>query len=56
MTNGGRNAEDAGLSLQADVKREQLQIIDRLHGEIRKRTNHMLDVNDKFGFLTGLSQ
>ena len=52
----GENAEDAGLSLHADVMREQLQIIDRLHGEIRNRTNHMMDVNDKFGFLTNMER
>ena len=38
------------------LRREQQQIIDRLHGEIRNRTNHMMDVNDKFGFLTNMGR
>ena len=28
--------------------REQLQIMDTLHGEIKRRTSHMIDVNAKF--------
>ena len=47
-------AEDAGLSLQAEVRREQLQIMDRLHQEMQERTGHMMEVNTRFGFLTNM--
>ncbi|KAI6648274.1 Zinc finger MYM-type protein 1 [Oopsacas minuta] len=48
----GEDADDVSLSLQEEVAREQLQIMDTLHGEIKRRTSHMIDVNAKFGFLT----
>ena len=50
VTAGG--GEDVGLSLQAEARREQHQIVARLHGEMRNRTSHTMEVNDKFGFLT----
>ena len=50
----GESCDDAGFSQQADLRREQLQIIDRLDREIRNSTNHMMDVNDKFWFLTNV--
>ena len=48
----GGKAEDGSLSLQEKVIREQLQILDTLHGEIKRRSSHMIDINAKFGFLT----
>ena len=48
----GGNADDGSLSLQEKVIREQLQILDTLHGEIKWRSSHMIDINAKFGFLT----
>ena len=48
----GEDADDVSLSLQGEVVREQIQKMDTLHGEIKRRTSHMIDVNAKFGFLT----
>ena len=48
----GENADDIGLSLQAEVRREQLLIMDTLYGEVKRRSSHRLDVNARFGFLT----
>ena len=46
------NAADAGLSWQDEIKKEQLEILDRLHEEISRRTQQIRDINAKFGFLT----
>ena len=46
----GGNADDVSLSLQEEVIREQLQIIDTLHGEIKRRTNDMIDVTPSSDF------
>ena len=48
----GKNVADAGLSWQEDIKREQLEILDRLREEIISRTQQIKDINAKFGFLT----
>ena len=48
----GENAADAGLSWQDEIKKEQLEILDRLHEEISRRTQQIRDINAKFGFLT----
>ena len=50
------DAEDAGLSLQTETRREQLQIIDRLHGVMRNRTSRTMVENDKFGVLTKMKR
>ena len=50
----GENADDVGLSLQMEVRREQLQIMDTLHEEMDRRSSHMLEVNARFGFLTNM--
>ena len=50
----GKNADDDGISLQAEVRQEQLQIMDKLFEEMKRRSSHMLYVNARFGFLTKL--
>lgn len=50
----GEIGEDAGLSLQDEVRREQLQIIDQLHKEMNERTGSIVEVNRMFGFLTNM--
>ena len=47
----GKNAADTGLLWQEVIKREQLEILDRLHKEIISPTQQTKDINAKFGFL-----
>ena len=44
------NAADAGLSWQDEIKKEQLEILDRLHEEIARRTQEEISTQS-LGFL-----
>ena len=44
-------AADAGLSFQDEIRREMMEIIDRLISEIQTRFQHLKSVNEKFAFL-----
>ena len=46
----GENAADAGLSWQDEIKKEQLEILDRLHEEIARRTQEEISTQS-LGFL-----
>ena len=56
----GKNADDDGISLQAEVRQEQLQIMDKLFEEMKRRSSHMLEgqvrVSDQDGVLDGLDK
>ena len=46
--------ENAGLYLQEEVRREQLQIMGQLHKETSERAGNVMEVNGMFGFLANL--
>ena len=47
----GEEARDVGLSLQGEIRREIIEVIDRLKNEIDKRFLQLNIVNKRFGFL-----
>lgn len=51
----GEDAADTGLTLQEEIRREQYEILDRLHEEVTQRSHQMTDMNNKFGFLISLT-
>lgn len=52
----GESAEDAGLSLLTLSEARAAADHRSTPREIRNRTNHIMDVNDKFGFLTNMER
>lgn len=48
----GEEASDAGLTHLQEIHREQLEIVDRLHSEIERRSLQLQQINTQFGFLT----
>ncbi|CAH2247840.1 zinc finger MYM-type 1-like [Pelobates cultripes] len=47
----GENSCDAGLTLIQETSREQLEAIDQLQAEIKKRTTQMNTLHQRFAFL-----
>ena len=45
---------DTFLSWHDEIKRDQLQIMDRLNEEMIQRVHHIREINMKFGFLSPL--
>ena len=47
----GENAKDEGLTLKEELKRSMFECVDRLYEELRRRTNSIEDVHNKFTVL-----